>query len=220
MRSACSLIQFTAPDFICSGIAPFGTDLAVLCHVLPDDDDDGAEDELSRPELRVLTWKNEELSCDALTLGGYEGCSPNDYRLDYIASEGLFYVISPQDVIVAKPRDADDHIQWLLEQHRHRDALEAAEISAAKKELRRHRVVDVGNAYLNELVQHGDFGMAARQCQRLLGHDAELWKRWVFVFGKYEQLAIIAPFMPVQQPQVCPALSPTRGTGSPRLSWC
>ena len=58
------------------------------------------------------------------------------------------------------------------------------------------------------------------QIVRLLGHDAELWKRWVFVFGKYEQLAIIAPFMPVQQPQVCPALSPTRGTCSPRLSWC
>ena len=28
-------------------------------------------------------------------------------------------------VIVAKPRDADDHIQWLLEQGRQEDALEA-----------------------------------------------------------------------------------------------
>ena len=40
-----------------------------------------------------------------------------------------------------------------------------AEKSEKKGELRRHRVVDVGNAYLNELVQRGEFVKAARQCQ-------------------------------------------------------
>lgn len=32
--------------------------------------------------------------------------------------------------------------------------------------------------------------------QRLLGQDVELWKRWIYIFAKYEQLADIAPFMP------------------------
>lgn len=28
--------------------------------------------------------------------------------------EPLFYIISPKDIVVAKERDQDDHIDWLL----------------------------------------------------------------------------------------------------------
>jgi hypothetical protein len=112
--------------------------------------------------------------------------------------------------IVAQDDDADTPIeyaaytcgvhvvQWLLEQGKPREALEAATESASKNMLRRHSVTKIGNAYLNDLVQSGDFGLAARQCQKLLKQDTVLWERWVHVFNMHEELAIIAPFIPVK----------------------
>jgi hypothetical protein len=35
-----------------------------------------------------------------------------------VKEDNLFYIISPKDVVVARPRDMDDHITWLI---RHED---------------------------------------------------------------------------------------------------
>lgn len=32
--------------------------------------------------------------------------------------ESLFYIISPNDIVVARPRDLDDHISWLMEKQK------------------------------------------------------------------------------------------------------
>lgn len=34
-----------------------------------------------------------------------------------VAEDNHFFIISPKDVVVAKPRDEDDHVAWLLEHH-------------------------------------------------------------------------------------------------------
>lgn len=38
---------------------------------------------------------------------------------EYSEGESLFYIISPRDVVVAKERDQDDHIDWLLEKKKY-----------------------------------------------------------------------------------------------------
>lgn len=38
---------------------------------------------------------------------------------EYSEGESLFYIISPRDVVVAKERDQDDHIEWLLEKKKY-----------------------------------------------------------------------------------------------------
>mgnify|MGYP001800294348 CR=1 FL=1 len=109
-----------------------------------------------RPEVVALSWNNEELSSDALTINGFEhykvcriDCplqgtrtssvsellfssfsiwlQANDYRLaasqpsrgfdDSCAAwaegdEPLYYIVSPKDIVLARPRDAMDHINW------------------------------------------------------------------------------------------------------------
>jgi hypothetical protein len=75
-----------------------------------------------RPELRIVSRTNEEVSSDALTILGFERYQPGDYRLDHMAAESLFYVVSPKDVVVAKPRDTDDHIAWLLQNEKCADS--------------------------------------------------------------------------------------------------
>lgn len=38
---------------------------------------------------------------------------------EYSEGESLFYIVSPSDVVVAKERDQDDHIEWLLEKKKY-----------------------------------------------------------------------------------------------------
>lgn len=38
---------------------------------------------------------------------------------EYLEGESLFYIVSPRDVVVAKERDQDDHIDWLLEKKKY-----------------------------------------------------------------------------------------------------
>lgn len=46
------------------------------------------------------------------------------------------------DIVVAKPRDLDDHITWLQERERYEEALKA--IEGHERELRKHDPVKVG----------------------------------------------------------------------------
>ena len=39
--------------------------------------------------------------------------------IEYSEGESLFYIVSPRDVVVAKERDQDDHIDWLLEKKKY-----------------------------------------------------------------------------------------------------
>jgi hypothetical protein len=36
-----------------------------------------------------------------------------------ISEENLFFIVSPKDVVVARLRDMDDHITWLMEHERY-----------------------------------------------------------------------------------------------------
>jgi hypothetical protein len=201
--------QFTADDFICCGIAPYGQDIAVLCHVIDGGegtDDEGSEEGVpQRPELRILSRNNEEQACDALTLHGFDQCDPSSLHLDFIesASERLFYVASPDDVIVARPRDANDHIHWLLEQHQEKEALKAAQTAFRSKSMSEERVKQVGNMYVHRLTEQGKFHDAAIQCHELFHEeDATFWDRWIFVFAQAGELATIATFVPINKPRL------------------
>lgn len=39
--------------------------------------------------------------------------------IEHSEGESLFYIISPKDIVVAKERDQDDHIDWLLDKKKY-----------------------------------------------------------------------------------------------------
>ncbi|XP_028075508.1 vacuolar protein sorting-associated protein 41 homolog isoform X1 [Camellia sinensis] len=94
-----------------------------------------------RPEVCVVTWNNDELATDALPVHGFEHYKAKDYALAHAPFSGssyaggqwaagdepLYYIVSPKDVVIAKPRDAEDHISWLLQHGWHEKALAAVE---------------------------------------------------------------------------------------------
>ncbi|XP_059645373.1 vacuolar protein sorting-associated protein 41 homolog [Cornus florida] len=211
--------SFQASYFI-SGIAPFGDSLVVLAYI---PGEEAGEKEFSRtapsrqgnahrPEVRVVTWNNDELATDALPVHSFEHYKANDYSLAHAPFSGssyaggqwaagdepLYYVVSPKDVVIAKPRDAEDHISWLLQHGWHEKALAAVEAGQGRKEL----LDEVGSRYLDHLIVERKYAEAASLCPKLLRGSASAWERWVFNFTHLRQLPVLVSYIPTENPRL------------------
>lgn len=180
-------------DYYISGLAPLCDQLVILFYVTENSD----KEDTARPRLDIiqpLPESCEEISSDALTVRGFQENECRDYRLEHSEGESLFYIISPRDVVLAKERDQDDHIDWLLEKKKYEEALMATEIS--QKNIKRHKVQDIGLAYITHLVEKQDYDLAARKCQKILGKNMKLWEDEVYRFKKIGQLKAISRYLP------------------------
>jgi hypothetical protein len=189
-------------DTIVCGMAPFGQYLTVLVYEQPEDE----KAPPSRPELKVIDpapGQEEfvDLSSDTLPIEGYEKYKPTDYRLHALGSEALYYIVSPKDIVVATPRDLDDHISWLLERKRFEQAYNDADRNP--EQLRKHTLVEIGEAYLSYLLMDkNDAAACAATCGRVLKNNAALWEKWIYRFVKKLHVSSIADFIPISNPQL------------------
>ena len=55
-----------------------------------------------------------EISTDYLCLKDYEQHPIDDLHLEYLLEDKHYFIVSPKDIFFGKPRDEDDHIDWLL----------------------------------------------------------------------------------------------------------
>ncbi|XP_067888325.1 vacuolar protein sorting-associated protein 41 homolog isoform X1 [Heterodontus francisci] len=193
-------------EFYISGLAPLGERLVLLMYVnemLEQMD----KEHCARPRLDIvhhLPDSYEEISSDALSVRGFQENECRDYSLEHSDGESLFYIISPRDIVVAKERDQDDHIEWLLEKKKYEEAMMAAEIS--QRNIKRHNILDIGRAYVNYLVDKGDYHGAARKCQKILGKNMDLWENEVYRFKKIGQLKAISQYLPRGDLRLRPAI--------------
>ncbi|WOG95927.1 hypothetical protein DCAR_0415256 [Daucus carota subsp. sativus] len=206
-------------SYYISGIAPFGENLVVLAYIPEEDGEKEIASSISshqgnarRPEVHVVTWSNDELSTDALPVHGFEHYKAKDYLLAHAAFTGnsytggqwaagdepFYYIVSPKDVIIAKPRDAEDHISWLLQHGWHGKALEAVEAGKGSIQL----LDKVGSKYLDHLIGRRNYAKAASLCPKLLQGSASAWERWVFHFAHLQQLSLLVPYMPTENPRL------------------
>ncbi|KAF7012226.1 hypothetical protein CFC21_026438 [Triticum aestivum] len=203
-----------------SGIAPFG-DLLVMLAYIPEEDDGDKKNSTSvssrqgtaqRPEIHLVSWKNDVLTTDALPIHGYEHYKAKDYTLAHAPFSGssnaggqwaagdepLYYIVSPKDIVVAKPRDTEDHIAWLLQHGWHEKALAAVEAGQGRTEL----LDEVGTRYLDHLIIERKYAEAAQLCPKLLRGSPSAWERWVFHFAHLRQLPVLIPYIPIENPQL------------------
>ncbi|CDS11660.1 hypothetical protein LRAMOSA03923 [Lichtheimia ramosa] len=198
-------------DYIVCGIAPFQDTLLLLAFMIEEEEADADTQDPAmqrkrlamRPELHIINEFNEEISADVLSMHGYEHYQANDYMLEFLDEEDMFYVLGPKDMIAARPRDMDDHIEWLMDHERYGEAFEAArEAEAHYGGSHRFDVGEIGQTYLNWLIEHEDYQEAARQCRHVLGKDKTAWEDWVFKFTEMGELKAIAPHLPMKDPQL------------------
>lgn len=210
--------SFQTTYFI-SGIAPYADSLVLLAYI----PEESAEKALSntlpsrqgtaqRPEVHIVTWKHDELTTDTLPVNGFEHYKAKDYSLAYspftgssyadgqwaAGEEPIYYIVSPKDVVIAKPRDAEDHISWLLQHGYYEKALVAAEAGRGRTAL----LDEVGSKYLDHLILERKYAEAASLCPKLLRGSASAWERWVFHFAHLRQLPVLVPYMPTDNPRL------------------
>ncbi|KAI8803585.1 hypothetical protein BJ742DRAFT_828067 [Cladochytrium replicatum] len=204
-------------DYIVSGIAPLAEDLVILAY-LTDIEDHKLADALTDapiarkkakpPEIHLVNNLGEEIANDMLSLNGFELYQANDYHLESLdtdsPNDAAFYVVSPKDIVVARPRDLDDHIEWLVERRQYEQALLAAEEAgnAYAGRLQVANILEIGQKYLTTLIEEGRFNDAAALCPKILRTDATLWEHWIFVFAKHKEVKTIKPFIPTNNPQL------------------
>ena len=192
-------------DFFACGIAPFGSELVVLAYfVQQEGSGEAGKAHAPRPQLLILSpsgyYSYIESSTDALSIRGFEEYQSNNYCLENVQEESLFYIVSPKDIVLARPRDLDDHVSWLME----RDMFEEALADALKHEnlLKTHNVLTIWKKYMNNLIIAKKFKEAASLCGKILGDNQALWEEEVYRFAKYRQLKAITPIIPYKRPKL------------------
>lgn len=137
-----------------------------------------------------------EVSTDLLSIRGYENYKAKDFHMEFLFEDQHYFIVSPKDVIVGKPRDMDDHLEWLigkkkkkkkkreresvtdqflfLDHELFQEALEDAEKNS--KSLRHFSIVSVGRKYLDHLLSEGSYETAGNLCPRILGRSKKLWQ--------------------------------------------
>ncbi|KAK4049400.1 Vacuolar protein sorting-associated protein 41 [Microbotryomycetes sp. JL201] len=195
-------------DCMISGIAPFDNSYLILAMPTDDTYDDEATDDreaqrrkaANRPELRIISQEGEELSSDAIGLRNFEKYQCRDYSLRALPKDQSFLVISPQDIVVAQARDEVDHVNWLIEQELYGQALAQLEKNSAISS--HFDIVEIGQQYLQHLVDGEQWDKAAKASPRVLGINAKRWEDWVFLYAEREHLDAIVPFVPLRDPQL------------------
>jgi hypothetical protein len=127
--------------------------------------------------------------------------------IEYVPHEEAFYILSPKDIIVARPRDVNDHIQWLIDHKKFQSALDVVKKHQNEHVNLKFKVLDVGLLYLNDLFQKGilpgtfaflkhcsyaleEFDLAASACSNILEDRLNLWEEWVFMFAEAGHLQV------------------------------
>ncbi|XP_045167945.2 vacuolar protein sorting-associated protein 41 homolog isoform X2 [Mercenaria mercenaria] len=206
------IAMFNTPEFMICGIASLENHLVLLTFD-KNTQQEGGKIMSSRPNLRIVDAHMEyfeELSNDALSIRGYQNYRCNDYHLgnmcinENVIEDNLFYIISPKDVVVARPRDQDDHITWLIEHEDFEEAMNAATLHS--KELKRHTFQDIGRQFLNYLIDQRRFEDAAKLCVKIFGKNKDLWEAEAYKFARMNQLKWLAPYLPKDDPRLSPAI--------------
>ncbi|GBG33583.1 Vacuolar protein sorting-associated protein 41-like [Hondaea fermentalgiana] len=216
-----SLYEFAHVETIC-GISPFGRDqLALLTflddrstHDGPDAGNDGNDDQGSAPpvaecpELRVIARADgEPVSMEALPIRGYENNTAPDYALatahELHGAAGIptLFILSPRDLVSARPRILEDHIAYALQHRRYAVALSLAE-SAGPGQLQAYSLRGLQDKLLGFLLSEHQYNQAASLCPRLLNSDPDRWLQWASKFESLEHLRSLAGYLPVRNPQL------------------
>lgn len=187
---------FEIKECIC-GIAPFRNNIVTICL----DIENGLSNS-SQPRIKVnhpLVEDSIEVSNDLMPIKGFESYVFTDYQLEYLFEDNLYFIISPKDVVIAKPKEEDDHIEWLIGKKKFEQAL--SDIRACK-ELKKYNASIVGKLYLKHLIEEdtdASLRKAAKESARYLAFDRACWEELILQFLQKRKLELLEPYIPIDE---------------------
>ncbi|XP_050315516.1 vacuolar protein sorting-associated protein 41 homolog [Anthonomus grandis grandis] len=181
-------------EFYISGIAPLDQQLVLLG--VPKEQDENNKS--LRPQLYIVEYKDNDYSdicTDSLTLRGYAEYTVNDYHLEVLLEENVFFIVAPKDVVIASPYDLDDRIQWFIQHNKFEEALEILMHNDTRK-VHKHSIQSVGIDYLDHLLSKRAFDEAGRLGLKIFGKNPSLWEDQIYKFASVHQLRAVSPYIP------------------------
>ncbi|KMS94215.1 hypothetical protein BVRB_023650, partial [Beta vulgaris subsp. vulgaris] len=149
-------------------------------------------------ELHLLTIHGELRSQIKLN----EAAVAIDRALTFVPGIDICILLLYQyDVVVARPRNDDDHITFLLDNSRIEEAAELALNPATN--LRKHNVDDIAIMHLTNLLEAGRYDDVTEATPRMLGNNMALWEKWILYIYSAKLLAqTIASVIPCTEPNL------------------
>ncbi|XP_014241580.1 vacuolar protein sorting-associated protein 41 homolog [Cimex lectularius] len=182
-------------EYIVSGVGPWGNMLVVL-GCTKEINNSGLDGD--RPQLQVIEPTSsgyEDLNSHFLSLRGFEKYAASDYSLECLPDEGQFVIVSPRDIVVACPYDADDRIDWLINHSKFEMAQKA--VADSKVPFVRHSKYSVGREYIGYLLKKREYKKAADQCKNILGNDKMKWEKELRRFAEHQAAHALADYVPI-----------------------
>lgn len=186
---------FDIKDECICGIAPFRKNIIVICL-----DVSTSITNSCQPSIKVeqpLIESSVNISDDLIPIKGFENYVFTDYQLEYLHEDNSYFIISPKDVVIAKPKDDDDHIGWLIDKKRFEHALN--DIKACK-ELKKYNSTVVGRLYIEHLIKEkteAGFKKAASLSRQFVGFDNNYWEYLIIQFLDNNKLEYLEPHIPI-----------------------
>lgn len=176
----------------------------------------------NEPEMIIAKAKTGDIVCaDVLSLKGVNLKGPFAYSLltsyqcqnnsldaskwqlkNYQQTRGgdrgnapLLFVVSSEDVIVARVRDVNDRVRVALEQKNLKLAVDIAKDD--RNSFKLYQYSDLLNLYLEHLLDRNMLSDAAAECARLIGPDQQLWDTWIQRFIEHRAVITLCPHIPV-----------------------
>uniref|UniRef100_A0A7E4W2R0 RING-type domain-containing protein n=1 Tax=Panagrellus redivivus TaxID=6233 RepID=A0A7E4W2R0_PANRE len=124
------------------------------------------------------------------------------YHMDALPGDSVYYLMSPEAVIEARPCSADNNVQWYLKNNCYVAALRCA--IQHREELFETSVSEVGRQLIAQLMHQKQFDTAASYLPEICERHKDEWEYYVSVFENEKRVLQIVPYLPLQQPQLEP----------------
>jgi len=145
------------------------------------------KDDLEIPNFQKLKAKD------------FKFCTDFSVKIGYLDDgvHSTYFILCPNQIILAKPRNLQDRIEWLVDQDNFEEAFQVSRENLA--ELKPGTFMDVGQKYLFSLFSLQDYKLAASLCPEILAKDEKAWQLWVYKFAEINQLSTIYKFLPFKE---------------------
>lgn len=194
-------------DLIACGVAPFEEKLIILClHksvLVPTVGDNTSRKDVCR--IKIV----EPLNADIFTDISDDILNPKEFlrnvttsksvSMVYLCGENFYFILCERDLIMAKAREEDDHINWLISRNKFKEAMARVQYNIQRKHYQRHTLESVGNLFITHLfkVQTAEaIEEAAQLCLKVCANNQQLWEQQVIRFKKFGALRVIAKYLP------------------------
>ncbi|GAM89313.1 hypothetical protein ANO11243_073500 [Dothideomycetidae sp. 11243] len=107
-----------------------------------------------------------------------------------LQSPGLkIFIQTPYDCVLAVKRNPTDHLTWLMEHHKYKQAWDLVDVHPEVEKRK------IGDLWLQQLVAAKDWKGAGEVAGKVLGTSSR-WEHWVLAFAQANRFDEIAPYIP------------------------